>query len=306
MSDVMPDSTPLLQPFGLTPSWVGKVRDNYDLGERILMVATDRISTFDVVHPTGVPDKGVVLTQLSAFWFERTRLVAPNHLIRPADGTPNDGLSFTLPAELVGRTMIVRKARRVDVECVARGYLAGSGWVEYSRSQSVCGIPLPLGLQESDELPEPIFTPATKAEGGEHDENISFEQVVEMVGVQTADLLRDRSIALYRRAGEFARERGIIIADTKFEFGWVRVDGEEELIVIDELLTPDSSRFWDADEYEPGRPQRAMDKQVVRDWAVGTGWNKQHPAPALPPDVVEQTVERYKEIFRRLTGRELV
>ncbi|OGY22116.1 MAG: phosphoribosylaminoimidazolesuccinocarboxamide synthase [Candidatus Woykebacteria bacterium GWA1_44_8] len=295
------DTAPFMAPFGLKPR-SGKVRDNYDLGDRILMVATDRISTFDVVHPTGIPGKGAVLTKLSAFWFEQLGSVVRNHLIRLADGTTADELPFELPPELVGRTMIVRKAHRADVECVVRGYLSGSGWAEYQEAQSVCGIKLAAGLPESGKLPELIFTPATKAPDGQHDINISYKQMVGIVGPKTAITLRERSLVLYREAAAYAIERGIIIADTKFEFGWAKVDGQEELIVIDEILTPDSSRFWDAKEYTPGQPQRAMDKQVVRDWALSTGWDKRPPAPALPTDVVEMTVERYQEIFRRLTG----
>jgi phosphoribosylaminoimidazole-succinocarboxamide synthase len=282
----------------------GKVRDTYDLGDRLLMVATDRISAFDVVLPNGIPDKGAVLTQLSAFWFEETASVVPNHFIRLADGTPADNLPFALPLEFIGRSMIVRKARRVDIECVARGYLSGSGWAEYKESQSVCGIRLPRGLRESDELPEPVFTPSTKAESG-HDINVSYEQVLEMVGAKAASVLRLRSLALYKYAAQYARQRGIIIADTKFEFGWVEVHGQEELIVIDEVLTPDSSRFWPADGYQPGGPQPSFDKQPVRDWLTATGWNKQPPAPVLPPEVVASTSERYREAYRRLTGREL-
>jgi len=283
----------------------GKVRDTYDLGDRLLMVATDRISAFDVVLPNGIPDKGAVLTQLSAFWFEQTASVVPSHFIRLADGTPADGLPFELPPEFIGRSMIVRKARRVDIECVVRGYLSGSGWAEYRESQSVCGIRLPPGLRESDELPEPVFTPSTKAASG-HDINVSYEQVIEMVGPKAASVLRLRSLALYKYAAQYARQRGIIIADTKFEFGWVEVDGQEELIVIDEVLTPDSSRFWPADGYQPGGPQPSFDKQPVRDWLTASGWNKQPPAPVLPPEVVVSTSERYREAYRRLTGREIL
>ena len=282
----------------------GKVRDTYDLGDRLLMVATDRISAFDVVLPNGIPDKGAVLTQLSAFWFEQTASVVPNHFIRLADGTPADGLPFELPPEFIGRSMIVRKARRLDIECVVRGYLSGSGWAEYKESQSVCGLLLPPGLRESDELPEPVFTPATKAESG-HDINISYEQVLEMIGAKAAGVLRLRSLALYKYAAQYARQRGIIIADTKFEFGWVEVDGQEELIVIDEVLTPDSSRFWPTAGYQPGGPQPSFDKQPVRDWLTASGWNKQPPAPVLPPEVVVSTTERYREAYRRLTGRDL-
>ena len=279
----------------------GKVRDTYDLGDRLLMVATDRISAFDVVLPNGIPDKGRVLTQLSAFWFELTSDVAPNHFLRLIDSTEAKDVPFAIPPELVGRSMLIRKAKRLDVECVARGYLAGSGWAEYRDTGKVCGIPLPSGLRESDELPEPIFTPSTKAETG-HDINISFDQVVELVGERTASLVRDRTMAVYASARDYARRRGIIIADTKLEFGGLN----DALIVIDELLTPDSSRFWPADGYQPGRSQPSFDKQPVRDWLESIGWNKQPPPPDLTPEVVESTAERYREAFRRLTGREML
>jgi phosphoribosylaminoimidazole-succinocarboxamide synthase len=279
----------------------GKVRDTYDLGDRLLMVATDRISAFDVVLPNGIPDKGRVLTQLSAFWFDRTGGVVPNHFLRLIDSTEIEGVPFAIPPELVGRSMLIRKAKRLDVECVARGYLAGSGWVEYQDSGKVCGIPLPSDLRESDELPEPIFTPATKAESG-HDINISFEEVVDIVGERAASVIRARTLAVYSAARDYARQRGIIIADTKLEFGWL----DDELIVIDELLTPDSSRFWPADGYQPGGPQPSFDKQYVRDWLISTGWNREPPPPVLPDDVVEGTADKYREAFRRLTGQELV
>jgi phosphoribosylaminoimidazole-succinocarboxamide synthase len=283
----------------------GKVRDTYDLGDRLLMVATDRISAFDVVLPNGIPDKGRVLTQLSAFWFDLTADVAPNHFLRLIDSAEAKDVPFTITPELVGRSMLIRKAKRLDVECVARGYLAGSGWTEYRDSGKVCGIPLPSGLRESDELPEPIFTPSTKAETG-HDINISFDQVVEIVGERTASLIRDRTLAVYGFARDYARRQGIIIADTKLEFGWLPAEGGDELIVIDEMLTPDSSRFWPADGYQPGRSQPSFDKQPVRDWLESIGWNKQPPPPELTPEVVKSTAERYREAFRRLTGRELV
>jgi len=279
----------------------GKVRDTYDLGDRLLMVATDRISAFDVVLPNGIPDKGRVLTQLSDFWFERTGGVVPNHFLRLIDSTEVEGVPFAIPPDLVGRSMLIHKAKRLDVECVARGYLAGSGWVEYQQTGKVCGIPLPSGLRESDELPEPIFTPATKAETG-HDINISFEEVVEIVGERTASVIRARTLAVYGSARDYARQRGIIIADTKLEFGWLG----DELIVIDELLTPDSSRFWPVDGYQPGQPQPSFDKQFVRDWLIATGWNREPPPPVLPDDVVEGTADKYREAFRRLTGRELL
>ena len=279
----------------------GKVRDTYDLGDRLLMVATDRISAFDVVLPNGIPDKGRVLTQLSAFWFELTGDVAPNHFLRLIDSSEAKDVPFAIPPELVGRSMLIRKAKRLDVECVARGYLAGSGWAEYRATGKVCGIPLPSGLRESDELPEPIFTPSTKAETG-HDINISFDQVAKIVGEKAASLIRDRTLAVYGFARDYARRRGIIIADTKLEFGWL----SDELIVIDELLTPDSSRFWPADGYQPGRSQPSFDKQPVRDWLESIGWNKQPPPPELTPEVVASTAERYREAFRRLTGREIM
>ncbi len=279
----------------------GKVRDTYDLGDRLLMVATDRISAFDVVLPNGIPDKGRVLTQLSAFWFDLTSNVVPSHFLRLIDSTEVEGVPFAIPPELIGRSMLIHKAKRLDVECVARGYLAGSGWVEYQDSGKVCGIPLPSGLRESDELPEPIFTPATKAETG-HDINISFEEVVEIVGERTASVIRARTLAVYGFARDYARERGIIIADTKLEFGWV----DDELIVIDEVLTPDSSRFWPVDGYQPGQAQPSFDKQFVRDWLISIGWNREPPPPVLPDDVVEGTADRYREAFHRVTGQELL
>jgi len=278
----------------------GKVRDLYDLGDRLLIVATDRISAFDVVLPNGIPGKGAVLTQLSAFWFERTVPVVPNHLLRLADGSPADELPFALPPELVGRSMVVRKADRLPVECIVRGYLAGSAWAEYQQHGTVCGLRIPPGMQESEPFPEPLFTPTTKAEVG-HDENLSAEELVALIGMDIANAIRLRSLALYKYGADFARERGIIIADTKFEFGLL--DGEP--IVIDEILTPDSSRFWDAEAYRPGVHQEAFDKQYVRDWLLRSDWNREPPAPALPPDVVEETARLYREIFRRLTGEEV-
>ena len=280
----------------------GKVRDTYDLGGgRLLIVATDRISAFDVVLPQGVPDKGAVLTQLSAFWFEKTADVMLNHLLRLISNCDNADLPFPCSHEIAGRSMVVKKAKRVDIECVARGYLSGSGWVEYQQAGSVCGIPLPKGLRESDKLPEPIFTPSTKAASG-HDLNISLAGVADMVGPETAKQVRDVTLAIYRFAAEYAIERGIIIADTKMELGWH--DGK--LILIDELLTPDSSRFWDAATYEPGKSQPSFDKQPVRDWLIASGWNREPPPPDLPDQVVADTSERYREAFRRLTGHELL
>jgi len=275
----------------------GKVRDIYDLGDHLLLVATDRISAFDFVLPTGIPDKGRVLTQISAFWFEL--LGEPSHLVTTdVDQMPlGEGVDRE---PLRGRTTLCRKTEVVPVECVVRGYLAGSGWKEYGQSGTVCGIELPAGLTESAELPEPIFTPATKAEQGEHDENISIERAAEIIGPDVAEELRRRSLAIYRRAREYARERGIIIADTKFEFGR-SADG---LILIDEVLTPDSSRFWPADQYQPGRGQPSFDKQFVRDWLLATDWDRNSPPPPLPDDIVAKTREKYVEAYERLTGEE--
>ncbi len=278
----------------------GKVRDTYDLGERLLIVATDRISAFDVVLPTGIPDKGKVLSQMSAWWFERTKDVVPNHLIRLADGTGADELPFELPRDLVGRSTIARKAKRVDVECIVRGYLAGSAWAEYQKWGTVNGVRMEKGMTESQQLFEPMFTPTTKADEG-HDEPMTYSDLVQEVGPEAAQILQLRSLALYRYASDYARERGIIIADTKFEFGWL----DNELIVIDENLTPDSSRFWDAETYRPGKPQPSFDKQYVRDWLANSGWNKEPPPPELPGEVVRGTSERYAEAYRRLTGQEV-
>jgi phosphoribosylaminoimidazole-succinocarboxamide synthase len=273
----------------------GKVRDIYDLGGQLLLVSTDRISAFDWVLPTGIPDKGRVLTQLSRFWFDRLDL--PNHMLSC------DVDQFGLPADidrapLVGRSMLVRKTEVVPIECVVRGYLSGSGWKEYQAGGTICGVRLPAGLSESDQLPEPIFTPASKAEVGEHDENISFDEMCRRVGSDRAEELRRRSLDLYTRGAEYARSRGILIADTKFEFG--QVDGE--LLVIDEAMTPDSSRFWPADQYEPGRGQKSFDKQFVRDWLTASGWDKNSPPPELPPEVVANTRAKYVEAFGQLTG----
>ena len=277
----------------------GKVREIFDLGDALLMVATDRISAFDCVMPNGIPRKGEVLTQLSHFWFARYASLIPNHLLAGAtDPLPAALRPF---ADLVGRrSMIVKKAQPLAIECVVRGYLAGSGWKEYQASQTVCGIRLPAGLTESAELPEPIFTPATKAETG-HDLNISFAEAEKIVGADVAARAREASLKLYSAARAYARERGILIADTKFEFGLFG----GELILIDEVLTPDSSRFWPADQYRPGRGQPSFDKQFVRDYLEGLAWNKQPPAPALPDDVVAKTTDKYVEAFQRLTGRPL-
>lgn len=278
----------------------GKVRDIYDLGDALLIVATDRISAFDVVLPTGIPEKGRVLTALSRFWFDRTRDLVPNHLLT------TEVTEFPEPcrphgAVLAGRSMLVRKARPLPIECIVRGYLAGSGWQEYRDGGSVCGIPLPPGLVESARLPEPVFTPSTKAEGGAHDENIPYERAVELLGSGAlAARVRELSLALYRRARTVAEAAGIIVADTKMEFGFD--EKTEELTLIDELLTPDSSRFWPLDGYAPGGPQPSFDKQYVRDYLIGIGWDKRPPAPPLPPEVVARTRDRYLEALRRLTG----
>jgi phosphoribosylaminoimidazole-succinocarboxamide synthase len=275
----------------------GKVRDIYEVGDRLLIVATDRLSAFDVVLPTPIPDKGKVLTQLSLFWFEKLRDVVPNHIISATDF---EGELAPYAASLAGRTMLVRKTDPAPVECVVRGYISGSGWKDYQKTGAICGIPLPKGLRESDKLPEPIFTPSTKATTG-HDENISFDQTVELVGTSLAEKLRDTSLEIYRRGVEHAATRGIIIADTKFEFGTIG----DELIWIDEALTPDSSRFWPADEYQPGKAQPSFDKQYVRDYLERIGWNKQPPGPALPDDVVQATRDKYREAYERVTGHVL-
>src|SRR5688500_1432053 len=308
----------------------GKVRDVYDLGDRLLLVATDRISAFDWVMPNGIPDKGRILTQISAFWFDK--LGVENHLlsldVSPVVGTlrvplPADG-TRSVPAtdhgteeELAGRSMIVKKTQVVPIECVVRGYLDGSGWKEYQTSGTVCGISLPAGLVQCSQLPEPIFTPATKEESG-HDINISFERMVEIIGRDLAEDLRRRSLDVYIRAADYARTRGIIIADTKFEWGIVgqgsgfRVQGsgvgsqESGVILIDEVLTPDSSRFWPADQYQPGRPQPSFDKQFVRDWLETTGWDKNSLPPELPEDVIARTRVKYVEAYEKLTGKKFV
>jgi phosphoribosylaminoimidazole-succinocarboxamide synthase len=277
------------------PRRQGKVRDIYDLGDELLLVSTDRISAFDWVLPTGIPDKGRVLTQLSRFWFEH--LDVPNHLLSC------DVNEFDLPegvdrAPLEGRSMLVRKAEVVPIECVVRGYLSGSSWKEYQETGHVCGISLPTGLMESSKLPAPVFTPATKAEIGEHDENITFDEVCKRIGPELAKQLAERSIDLYTRGAKHAIGRGIIIADTKFEFGLI----DDELILIDEVMTPDSSRFWPADTYQPGKGQPSYDKQFVRDWLTQSGWDKNSQPPELPAEVVAKTRAKYIEAFERLTG----
>ena len=277
----------------------GKVREVFDLGDRLLFVATDRISAFDCVMPNGIPRKGEVLTQLSHFWFGQTESLVPNHLLAKAD-EPLPPQLQPFAAQLAGRSMIVKKATPLTIECVVRGYLAGSGWKEYQRSQTVCGIPLPAGLQESSELPAPIFTPATKAETG-HDENIPFETAAQLVGADIAERARDLSLRIYNFARDYARQRGIIIADTKFEFGLFN----GELLLIDEVLTPDSSRFWPADKFQPGQAQPSFDKQFVRDYLETLAWDKSPPAPSLPPLIVSRTQAKYLEAYERLTGRKL-
>jgi phosphoribosylaminoimidazole-succinocarboxamide synthase len=268
----------------------GKVREIYDLGDELLIVASDRISTYDVVHPTPIPDKGSVLTGVSTFWFERTGDIVPNHVISVTDGVPE---------EARGRGMVVRKLKMLPVECVVRGYITGSGWKDYQATGKVSGHTLPEGLRESDRLPEPLFTPSTKAEVG-HDEAIDFEGAVALIGDRAlAERVRDVSLALYEYAAEHARANGIILADTKFELG---LDADGELTIGDEMCTPDSSRFWPADEYEPGRGQPSFDKQYVRDWASSTGWDRNPPAPPIPDDVVTRTREKYVEAYERITG----
>lgn len=274
----------------------GKVRDVYDLGNELLLVASDRISAFDVVMPNGIPHKGEVLTRISCFWFERMKEVR-HHLIELIEERAPAGMEAHLD-QLRGRSVRVKKTKVVPIECVVRGYITGSGWKEYQKSGSVCGIKLPAGLRQCDRLPEPIFTPATKEEEG-HDENISYERACQIIGEATARELRDRSIAIYNEAADYARQRGVIIADTKFE--WGQVNGE--LILIDEVLTPDSSRFWPADEYQPGRDQPSFDKQYVRNYLETLDWNKTPPGPMLPEDVVVGTSRRYIEAYQKLTGR---
>ena len=275
----------------------GKVRDIYDLGEHLLIVATDRLSAYDVILPTPIPGKGEVLTRLSVHWFGRTADIVPNHLV---SADPDE---YPEPARrhaevLRGRSMLVRKARPLPVECIVRGYLSGSGWKDYRRTGSVCGIRLPAGLRASERLPEPIFTPSTKAEVGEHDENIPFERMEELVGPDLARRVRDLALAVYRRGAEEAASKGILIADTKMEFGLLG----DEVILIDELLTPDSSRFWRASVYRVGEPQESLDKQYVRDYLSGLDWDKTAPGPELPPEVVAETSRRYREILEILTG----
>jgi phosphoribosylaminoimidazole-succinocarboxamide synthase len=278
----------------------GKVRDLYAIDDALLLVASDRISAFDHVLGTGIPGKGKILTQISLFWFDLLRDTVPNHVITAEVRQYPPSLQ-RFADQLEGRSMLVRRAKMFPVECVARGYLAGSGWKDYQATGKVCGIPLPHGLQDGSRLPEPVFTPATKSEGGAHDENISFDEIAARIGAADAAELRRLTLAIYSRAAAHAESRGLILADTKFEFG--RVDGT--IVLADEVLTPDSSRFWDAAAWKPGGPQPSFDKQYVRDYLESIRWNKQAPAPSLPEDVVERTQAKYLEAFHRLTGREL-
>ncbi|MFC2071303.1 phosphoribosylaminoimidazolesuccinocarboxamide synthase [Chloroflexota bacterium] len=284
----------------------GKVRDSYDLGDRLLIIATDRISAFDVVLPNGIPDKGLVLNQLSTFWFKKTENLAPNHLIEAIDDIHcldsyiQAKNRFPYPAYLAGRSMIVKKVERIPIECVVRGYITGSAWAEYQERGTVSELPLANGLAESQELPQPLFTPTTKAEAG-HDQPLNIDETKRLVGEVIAEELKEKSLAIYSFAREYAQTRGIIIADTKMEFGL----DNGKLILIDELLTPDSSRFWDTEQYKVGQSQSSYDKQPVRDWLAQSGWNKEPPAPMLPPKVIEATTRRYREAYQRLTGRKL-
>ena len=284
----------------------GKVRDSYELGEHLLIIATDRISVFDVVLPTGIPDKGKVLNRISAFWFEKTKHIIPNHVVEVVDDVkcldsylPADK-RFDYPPSLSGRSMVVKKAERINIEWVLRGYLSGSAWAEYEESGTIQGIPMPPGIQESQELPEVLFTPTSKAKEG-HDMPMTMDDVKSMVGEAVMTEMKEKSLAVYTLAREYARERGIIIADTKMEFGL----DNGRLIIIDELLTPDSSRFWDASRYEIGKSQPSYDKQPVRDWTAATGWNKEYPGPELTLEVVAATTARYREAYEKLTGKEL-
>jgi phosphoribosylaminoimidazole-succinocarboxamide synthase len=280
------------------------VRDTYDLGAELLIVATDRISAFDSVLPTGIPYKGQVLTALSAFWFRRTADIVPNHMIAwERRAFPFDWQSWPpeQQEQLLGRAMLVRKAERIDIECVARGYLAGSGWTEYDQTGAITGITLPHGLVPSQQLPEPIFTPATKAASG-HDENVTFDRVVDLVGQELAEQLREATLKIYTALAEYARQRGVVVADTKLEFGLL--DGQ--LILIDELGTPDSSRFWEVTKYRFGEDQVSLDKQYVRDWLLQSGWDREPPAPALPDEVTQKTSEKYLEAYRQIVGHDLL
>lgn len=282
----------------------GKVRDTYDLGDKLLLIATDRISAFDSVLPCGIPDKGIVLNQLSAFWFDKTKHIIPNHLITIINTAESLKQYFpngaTLPDYLVGRSMIVHKAERVPIEAVVRGYISGSAWAEYQESGTISGIPQPKGIVESQELPQPLFTPTTKADSG-HDMPLSKKNLENLVGKATALELEEKSLSIYQHARSYAQSRGIIIADTKFEFGFIT----GKLALIDEILTPDSSRFWDATKYAVGQSHQSYDKQPVRDWLTDSGWNKEPPAPTLPQKIIDETSERYKAAYKKLVGIEL-
>jgi phosphoribosylaminoimidazole-succinocarboxamide synthase len=284
--------------FNFTPSRQGKVRDIYDLGDSLIIVATDRLSAFDVVLPDGIPGKGKVLTQISSFWFKRLSHLVSNHVIS-TDVADFPEPFRSSPEVFGGRSMLVRKTRPLPVECVVRGYISGSGWNDYKESGMICGIKLPQGLRESDRLPHPVFTPSTKAEQGVHDENISFESVVSLIGTKTAEQVRDLTLTLYSEGVAYAGTRGIIIADTKFEFG---LDDQGKVMWIDEALTPDSSRFWPSDQYKPGGPQPSFDKQFVRDYLLSVKWDKKPPGPRLPPDIIHTTSLKYEEALRLLTG----
>lgn len=285
---------------GIKPFKKGKVRNVFDLGDSLLLVASDRISAFDVIMPNGVPDKGAILTQISLFWFDFTKNIIKNHVVESrVENFPSPLKPYA--EKLAKRSVIGKKAKLIPVECVVRGYLSGSGWKEYQNSQSICGIKLPSGLKESEKLPEPIFTPTTKADAG-HDLNITFAEVVDQIGKETADFIRDKTIAIYKACADYADKKGILIADTKFEFGTVGKD----IILIDEILTPDSSRFWPKDQYRVGQSQPSYDKQYLRDWLESIKWNKEPPAPNLPPAVVEKTREKYLEAYKRLTGKNML
>lgn len=278
----------------------GKVRDTFDLGDHLLIVATDRVSAFDVVLPSGIPNKGRVLSRLSAWWFDRIGAVIPNHFVALITAENASLVPFALGPEYFGRSMLVRKAKRLDAECIVRGYLAGSGWKSYQKSGEICGVPLKAGLGESDRLFEPIFTPSTKADEG-HDENITYEALADLLGEEHANAMKLRSIALYNYAHTVGLEQGIVIADSKFEFGiW-----NEEVILIDEILTPDSSRFWPVSTYRPGGPQPSLDKQFIRDWLTGSGWKDGDPPPEVPAEIVAATTARYLEVYRMFTGEDL-
>lgn len=279
----------------------GKVRDVYDMGDKLLIVASDRMSAFDVVMDDPIPDKGKILTAISVFWFEKLKNVVENHIISTnPDEYPEPLKKYK--TDLMGRSMLVKKAKPLTVECIVRGYISGSGWNDYKKSGTICGIPLPKGLTESEILPEPIFTPSTKAEIGEHDENISFNKVIDILGKNTAEKIRDYSLTIYETGRKYAKEKGIIIADTKFEFGFIG----DKLILIDEVLTPDSSRFWPMDSYKPGGAQKSFDKQYLRDYLNSLDWPKSPPPPRLPHEIIEKTREKYLEALERLTGKGLV